>query len=443
MTHEATNAGDQILNSHRHDSQLVEQREQQQHNGSPIHDIAGTENARTEAASKLLASILVFYKNTILSPIAQSYLPPLLKDLDAYVAALPSPGTHHLSKGATELEKLSASIALSPISTEGAIPLADYLFYAIVNLRRPLHSFQASIEFNARAIFNVVIASIVDGAPMHDCARLLTLCLYLKDNESCYPLRNLACAVCLELVCADSLPLFARTFVLRFILGPASMMIHHLETRIALSEKVLCLLMEDSCEDIEFTSLVRRIAKKIGIHKPTSNMEQLQSKLYHYLELVVMDPIQYSRRKNISAYMTKTEWKTTLDHDVVFHFYLIENRSQMLLFLEAIKAVGIEVSVYEPGQIQKAILGEQSLMDIALVQLYQVQKQLRLTVGRYRSVSSGEPEKTSDGFTATCILDMAFDLTVENLDPTSSIQTLLARASNDVCRLFRVPCKGQ
>ncbi|KAG0235558.1 hypothetical protein BGX31_004218 [Mortierella sp. GBA43] len=348
MTHEATNAGDQILNSHRHDSQLVEQREQQQHNGSPIHDIAGTENARTEAASKLLASILVFYKNTILSPIAQSYLPPLLKDLDAYVAALPSPGTHHLSKGATELEKLSASIALSPISTEGAIPLADYLFYAIVNLRRPLHSFQASIE-----------------------------------------------------------------------------------------------LMEDSCEDIEFTSLVRRIAKKIGIHKPTSNMEQLQSKLYHYLELVVMDPIQYSRRKNISAYMTKTEWKTTLDHDVVFHFYLIENRSQMLLFLEAIKAVGIEVSVYEPGQIQKAILGEQSLMDIALVQLYQVQKQLRLTVGRYRSVSSGEPEKTSDGFTATCILDMAFDLTVENLDPTSSIQTLLARASNDVCRLFRVPCKGQ
>jgi hypothetical protein len=56
------------------------------------------------------------------------------------------------------------------------------------------------------------------------------------------PLRNLACAICLELVCEDSLPLYARTFVLRYILGPASMMLHHLETRISLSEKILRLV---------------------------------------------------------------------------------------------------------------------------------------------------------------------------------------------------------
>lgn len=36
----------------------------------------------------------------------------------------------------------------------------------------------------------------------------------------------------------ESLPLYARTSMLKFILGPAEFVLHHLETRIQLSEKV-------------------------------------------------------------------------------------------------------------------------------------------------------------------------------------------------------------
>ncbi|KAK3822769.1 MAG: hypothetical protein J3Q66DRAFT_134632 [Benniella sp.] len=158
---------------------------QHQYDGGTFQDIGSTEDARTEKAAKLLAAILVFYSNAMLNPIARSHLPPLLKDLEAFVQTAPSPTTQFLAEGATPLEQQSFSIALSPVGTNTTL-LADHLFYTIINLRRPLHSFQTSIEFNARAIFNIVVASVIEGSPIHDCERLLSLCLHLKDNENCY-----------------------------------------------------------------------------------------------------------------------------------------------------------------------------------------------------------------------------------------------------------------
>ncbi|KAF9358605.1 hypothetical protein BGX34_008867 [Mortierella sp. NVP85] len=251
------------------------------------------------------------------------------------------------------------------------------------------------------------------------------------------PLRNLACTICLELVCEDSLPLYARTFVLRYILGPASMMLHHLETRIALSEKILRLLQEDSYEDIEFRSLVQRIAKKIGIRKPSSDLERL--KLYHYLENVIIDPMQHCRCEKIAAYMTKDQWKTALDHDLAFYLYSTEYKPQILLFLEALKVMAIDFSTFVPSQVQKAIFGEPDLVDAALIHLHRVQKQLCSTVAQYRNTTS-EPETAQRDRTATHVLDMACELNMGHWDSSSSIQTLLRQASVEVCRALDVPC---
>jgi hypothetical protein len=124
--------------------QAGQQELQHQYDGGTFQNI-GSVDARTEKAAKLLAAILVFYSNTMLNPIPLSHLPPLLKDLDAFVQTAPSPTTQFLAKGATPLEQQSSSIALSPVGANTTL-LADHLFYTITNLRRPLHSFQTSIE---------------------------------------------------------------------------------------------------------------------------------------------------------------------------------------------------------------------------------------------------------------------------------------------------------
>lgn len=55
----------------------------------------------------------------------------------------------------------------------------------------------------------------------------------------------------MEMTSEESLPLYARTSMLKFILGPAEFVLHHLETRIQLSEKIDILVIDSS-----FTSKV-------------------------------------------------------------------------------------------------------------------------------------------------------------------------------------------
>lgn len=58
------------------------------------------------------------------------------------------------------------------------------------------------------------------------------------------PLRVLAGDICLDMAEGGSLPYFARTSILRFILGPADFIMHHLETRIRLTDIITHLVRQ-------------------------------------------------------------------------------------------------------------------------------------------------------------------------------------------------------
>ncbi|KAF9175998.1 hypothetical protein BGX21_006388 [Mortierella sp. AD011] len=228
----------------------------------------------TKIANSLLAAILACYKSAVINTSTPSYPLNLQKGLASYMERQASEAVQSISTGSSDLERQAASIALTSTCIKDALPLIDVIFYIIINLKRPLSSFSESIKFNAKAAFNVVIASIADGIRSQDYERLLVLCMYLRDTENCYPLRSLAVASCLDVICVGSIPYFARASILRFILGPADFILYHLETRIQLSGAISILLQQDPCEDIEFRALLLRIAKKIGVAKPKSLLEQ-------------------------------------------------------------------------------------------------------------------------------------------------------------------------
>ncbi|KAI8605987.1 hypothetical protein EDD21DRAFT_84482 [Dissophora ornata] len=381
-------------------------------------DVEGEIDKGAEKTNRLLAAILVFYKDAMINPIAPLYPPQLLQELDICLQTEPSLASQNISNGTTDLEHRSAEVALKFIDLESTTPIVDRLFYAMVNLTRPSQSFRDSIEFNAKAIFNVIIASIVQGAQVHDCERLLTLCIHLKDTEDCYPLRSLASSICLEMICSTPIPLFARTSTLRFILGPASFILHHLETRIIISEKISRLLQESSFEDIEFRSLVQRIAKKIGVLRQTSVYEQTKFRGYCYLNLVVSDPTRYCRQDIITEYLTSAQLKSILDHDIVFYLNLNEHRSSILLFLEVIRAMGFSLSAFDPSPVQKAIIGTQDFVNDAMTHLYIARQRVCSALESHRSVHES--------------LNAALGLTLDIQDPTSDIQLHLDKASNMV-----------
>ncbi|KAG0288887.1 hypothetical protein BGZ96_007408 [Linnemannia gamsii] len=149
------------------------------------------------------------------------------------------------------------------------------------------------------------------------------------------------------MTCEESLPLYARTSMLKFILGPAEFVLHHLETRIQLSEKIDILLLKNSYEDVEFRSLVQRVAKKIGSRLPTSALEQLKFRMYQYLESAVSDPSHYIRPELIAKFMSTTHWETLLDRDYIVSCYLDECRPKTLLFLDTIRTMGVSPSLLE------------------------------------------------------------------------------------------------
>ncbi|KAG0318808.1 hypothetical protein BGZ97_003249 [Linnemannia gamsii] len=109
--------------------------------------------------------------------------------------------------------------------------MIEFLLWTITNLRKPLVSFKHSIEANARAVFNIVIASIIDGAG----------------------------------------------------------------------------LLKNSYEDVEFRSLVQRVAKKIGSRPPVSPLEQLKFRMYQYLQGTVSDPSRYIRPELIAKVSSKCD----------------------------------------------------------------------------------------------------------------------------------------
>ncbi|KAF9090456.1 hypothetical protein BGX23_005954 [Mortierella sp. AD031] len=291
-----------------------------------------------EKADRLLAAMLLFYKETSTVPLINqnrsnkgndsSPTPPLFHELHSFTQQH-SLAQKFISRGDSAKEQQSAMVALSTASwaiESSNITIIDYLFWTIAN---------------AQAVFNVVIASIIEGALVRGCEKLLFLCFHLKDIDSCYPLRTLAASICIEMTCEGSLPLYARTSILKFILGPAEFILHHLETRIQLSDKIKTLLRKSSFDNIEFRSLVQRIAKKIGLQSPVSTLEQLKFRMYQYLDHVVFDPEHFTRPKRITEYMPAMHWVTLLEHDHIVSCYLTQFRPQMLLFLETIRTMDI------------------------------------------------------------------------------------------------------
>ncbi|KAG0090611.1 hypothetical protein BGZ92_002574, partial [Podila epicladia] len=222
-------------------------------------------------AEKLLASLLVYYKEAA-SPFSPQ--PPVLRELQTFIASAKTI-PHQYSSDGSELEKQSFDLATDSSVLSSSVILVDRIFHVVVNLHRPSMAYIRSVEINAKAVFNVMIASMIDGVPKtDDCERLLMLCIHLKDVSNRYPLRVLAINICFEMLEQQLLPVSARKSILRFVLGPADFIMHHLEWRISLLERVDHLIKDNSYDDIEFRALLRRISNKLGVESPTTQIEK-------------------------------------------------------------------------------------------------------------------------------------------------------------------------
>ncbi|KAF9938702.1 hypothetical protein BGZ67_010543 [Mortierella alpina] len=277
-----------------------------------------------------------------------------------------------------------------------------------------------------------MVASIVEGAPAQDCERLLLLCIHLKDTENCYPLRGLAGDICLDMARESSLPYFARTSILRLILGPADFIMHHLETRIRLTDNMTGLLREDSCEDLEFWTLVQRIAKKIGLRRPTSALERLKCRLYHYLDLVVADPRVYCTQEKLITYMPLPQWKSAMSQDLVLYFYLRDHKHQMLLFLETVRVLGLKISLFEPGETQRTTLETLELENEAIIQLALVHRQISAYTNDSQIHANEDPIQAQHS--AQGQVERTLEVILEALEPTSKIQETLCHANSQTVK---------
>ncbi|KAG0037964.1 hypothetical protein BGZ82_001420 [Podila clonocystis] len=306
-------------------------------------------------AEKLLASLLVYYKDAT-TPLLPH--PPVLRDLQTFIASAKDISLHYSSEG-TELEKQSFDLATDSSVLASSVTLVDRIFNVVVNLHRPSMTHVRSAEINAKAVFNVMIASMIDGvSKMDDCERLLVLCIHLKDTSDRYPLRVLAINNCFEMLEQQLLPVSVRKSILRFVLGPADFVMHHLEWRISLLERVNQLIKDNSYDDIEFRALLRRIANKLGVENPTAQIEKDKVKLYSYLELVVLDPVIYTSLDTVSKKMSAAQWTDIMRQDLIIHLYLTEFRPQLLLFIETLRVFGVTYSPYTPGLVHMEALGK-------------------------------------------------------------------------------------
>ncbi|KAF8939433.1 hypothetical protein BGZ58_009788 [Dissophora ornata] len=124
-------------------------------------DVEGEIDKGAEKTNRLLAAILVFYKDAMINPIAPLYAPQLLQELDICLQTEPSLASQNISNGTTDLEHRSAEVALKFIDLESTTPIVDRLFYAMVNLTRPSQSFRDSIELQESSFEDIEFRSLV------------------------------------------------------------------------------------------------------------------------------------------------------------------------------------------------------------------------------------------------------------------------------------------
>ncbi|GJJ78860.1 hypothetical protein EMPS_11219 [Entomortierella parvispora] len=260
-----------------------------------------------------------------------------------------------------------------------ASPLVACLFFAIVNLQRGEgFSFKQSLENNAKAVFNVVMASLMGGAQSQDCQDLLVLCMYLKTTDGNYPLRQCASNFCVEIIGERAFPALVRMSALKLILGPAQFVMQDSEFSSALSNSIASLLRQDTFDDIEFRSTVKRIANKIGIiSRDLSLADEQKLELYQYLDLVVSDPIRYTNPECMVKCMSAERWSRLLQQDLIVSFYEADHSHAMILFLESCKILGIKFMSVDDASLAHFVLQQRGIEDEALAALALLQYELR------------------------------------------------------------------
>ncbi|KAF9385144.1 hypothetical protein CPC16_008087 [Podila verticillata] len=285
-----------------------------------------------------------------------------------------------------------------------------------------------SVEINAKAVFNVMIASMVEGVPkMDDCERLLVLCIHLKDASDRYPLRVLAINICFEMLEQPLLPVPARKLILRFVLGPADFIMHHLEWRISLLERVDQLVKDNSFDDIEFRALLRRVVNKLGMESPTTQIERDKVRLYSYLELVILDPINYTSLDTVSKQMSVAQWADIMHQDLVFHLYLNEFRPQMLLFIETLRVLGVAYSPYTPGLVHTETLRKLPETSHIVIQLSSFSDSL---LQYFQGLTSREQPSDQDKHDLRAAFDRALSLALDNRILVQELQFSVHRTRN-------------
>ncbi|KAG0336917.1 hypothetical protein BG004_007859 [Podila humilis] len=221
-------------------------------------------------AENLIASLLVFYKETT-APLAKlPHVPPVFQEIQVYIdsackdttaAHLATTTTTHGSTTVLEQQPLKIARDRSILALSSTASLVDRLFYVIMNLTRPSMGYLESIE--------------------------------VKEN---------------------------------------------------------------SYEDIEFRALVRRMANKLELETPTTQIEKDKARLYRFIELIILDPQKYATVDQVSKIMSKSAWwSDILRHDLVIYLYSHEFRPQMSLFSEILRIIGISYTPYVPVPVHSTL----------------------------------------------------------------------------------------
>ncbi|KAF9584144.1 hypothetical protein BGW38_007437 [Lunasporangiospora selenospora] len=273
-----------------------------------------------EGAEKLLATILSFYRETRINPTSPSYASLMIERIETFarpITSVKSPAVEIIAQGDIELERLAAHCALTApkvAKVGSAISMPHLLIYALVNILRPLQAFREAIEVSQS-----------------------------KEKLNRDLLRSIASSTIIDMIGENSLPNYARTSIMHFVFDQADFMLHHLESRVQLMEKIGQLQRNSPYNDIEFKSAVSRLSAKLGLKKTGTPAEQIKTRSYWYLDQVVSDPVRYSNQKEILSFMDLTQWAQALDYDLILRMYRGHFPYQILMFLEAAQESGIQI----------------------------------------------------------------------------------------------------
>ncbi|KAF9186475.1 hypothetical protein BGZ51_002003 [Haplosporangium sp. Z 767] len=121
----------------------------------------GMENADPELADRLLAALLVLYKDAMINLWTPSYPPPFFHELQTYTAMASSLKLRSISKGNSIQEQEAAKVAMQASDVISGMTFAECLFFAIVSLQRPSFSFKQSLDLAKNSYEDLMFRSLI------------------------------------------------------------------------------------------------------------------------------------------------------------------------------------------------------------------------------------------------------------------------------------------